>query len=117
MSARHPGTATGSAIQRVVTALAGSADPLLVISARCRSRRKARGKGDSKEERRRNSEAWRAHHGKAEAYAFRIFWARFRRRIFFLRHFQRCLPGFFQARELRFMSDTVLSGQARRLGG
>ena len=39
------------------------------------------------------------------AYAFRIFCARFRRRIFFLRHFQRCLPGFFQARLLRFMDS------------
>ena len=29
--------------------------------------------------------------------------ARFRRRSFFLRHFQRCLPLFFQAREPRFM--------------
>lgn len=44
------------------------------------------------------------------AYALRIFWARFLRRIFFLRHFQRCLPGFFQARELRFMSVTVPGG-------
>lgn len=45
-----------------------------------------------------------------QAYALRIFWARFLRRIFFLRHFQRCLPGFFQARELRFMSGTLSGG-------
>lgn len=44
------------------------------------------------------------------AYALRIFWARLRRRIFFLRHFQRCLPGFFQARELRFMDGHVHPG-------
>ena len=51
------------------------------------------------------------------AYALRIFWARFRRRIFFLRHFQRCLPGFFQARELRFMSVTVPYGTGPATGG
>ena len=51
-----------------------------------------------------------------QAYALRIFWARFRRRIFFLRHFHRCLPGFFQARELRFMRRTCPLGQAGRLG-
>jgi len=38
----------------------------------------------------------------------RIFWARLRRRIFFLRHFHRCLPRFFQARELRFIIPELL---------
>ena len=40
----------------------------------------------------------------SSAYRFRIFCARFRRRIFFLRHFHRMLPRFFQAREDRFMN-------------
>jgi hypothetical protein len=34
---------------------------------------------------------------------WRIFCSRLRRRIRFLRHFQRILPRFFHARELRFM--------------
>jgi len=33
---------------------------------------------------------------------WRIFCSRFRRRIRFLRHFQRICPRFFHARELRF---------------
>jgi len=36
-------------------------------------------------------------------YCLRIFWARMRRRIRFLRHFQRMWPRFFQTRELRFI--------------
>jgi hypothetical protein len=36
-------------------------------------------------------------------YCFRIFWARFRRRMRFFRHFQRMWPRFFQTRELRFI--------------
>ena len=36
-------------------------------------------------------------------YYLRFSWARLRRRIFFLRHFQRWCPRFFQTRELRFM--------------
>lgn len=32
-----------------------------------------------------------------------IFWALMRRRILFLRHFQRMWPRFFQTRELRFI--------------
>jgi hypothetical protein len=39
-------------------------------------------------------------------YTLRIFCARFRRRIFFLRHFHRCLPRFFHAREPRFILMT-----------
>lgn len=35
-------------------------------------------------------------------YLLRSFWARFRRRIFFLCHFHRCWPRFFHAREPRF---------------
>ena len=34
---------------------------------------------------------------------WRIFCSRLRRRMRFLRHFQRILPRFFHARELRFM--------------
>jgi len=41
--------------------------------------------------------------GGGRAYCFRIFCARMRRRIRFLRHFQRMWPRFFQTRELRFM--------------
>ena len=41
-------------------------------------------------------------HGRA--YFLRSFWALFLLRIFFLRHFQRCLPRFFQALELLFMN-------------
>ncbi len=48
--------------------------------------------------------------GMRKAQAFLIFCARLRRRIFFLRHFQRCLPGFFQARELRFMESHLPRG-------
>ena len=33
--------------------------------------------------------------------------SRFRRRIFFFRHFQRCLPRFFHARELLFMGSPL----------
>ena len=40
----------------------------------------------------------------AQAQTLRIFCAFFRRRIFFFRHFQRCLPRFFQTLELRFMA-------------
>jgi len=36
-------------------------------------------------------------------YFFLIRWAFFLRRIFFFRHFQRCLPRFFQAREPLFI--------------
>jgi len=36
---------------------------------------------------------------------WRIFCSRLRRRIRFLRHFQRILPRFFHARELRFMGN------------
>jgi len=36
------------------------------------------------------------------AHRCRIFCSRFRRRIRFLRHFQRIFPRFFQAREERF---------------
>jgi hypothetical protein len=36
------------------------------------------------------------------AHRWRIFCSRFRRRIRFLRHFQRIFPRFFQAREERF---------------
>ncbi len=43
-----------------------------------------------------------------EPHFFLSFWALFRLRIFFLRHFQRCLPFFFQALELLFMSQTPL---------
>jgi hypothetical protein len=53
-----------------------------------------------------------------EPHLLRIFWARLRRRIFFLRHFQRCLPLFFQARELlfiRLVSSCVVPGFRRRL--
>ena len=42
------------------------------------------------------------------AYFLRIFWALFRLLIFFLRHFQRAFPRFFQALELRFMRQTPL---------
>lgn len=42
----------------------------------------------------------------------RIFCALFRLRIFFLRHFHRCLPRFFQARELLFMGQTPLRSWA-----
>jgi len=38
----------------------------------------------------------------------RSLWALLRLLIFFLRHFQRCLPRFFQARELLFMRQTPL---------
>jgi hypothetical protein len=38
-----------------------------------------------------------------QCYTFRIFCARLRRLIFFLRHFHLCLPRFFQARELLFI--------------
>ena len=41
-----------------------------------------------------------------QAYFLRIFWALFRLLIFFLRHFQRCLPRFFQALELLFMGQS-----------
>jgi hypothetical protein len=37
------------------------------------------------------------------AYWWRIFCARMRRRMRFLRHFQRMWPRFFQTRELRFI--------------
>ena len=37
------------------------------------------------------------------AYCLRIFWARMRRRIRFLRHFHRMWPRFFQTREERFI--------------
>jgi len=37
-----------------------------------------------------------------DPYRCRIFCSRFRRRIRFLRHFQRIFPRFFQAREERF---------------
>ncbi len=36
---------------------------------------------------------------------WRIFCSRLRRRMRFLRHFQRILPRFFHAREPRFMGD------------
>jgi len=39
------------------------------------------------------------------AYRCRIFCSRFRRRIRFLRHFQRIWPRFFHARELRFIGE------------
>ena len=41
--------------------------------------------------------------------------ARIRRRIFFLRHFQRMLPRFFQALEPRFMVRPRLLGETRRV--
>ncbi|KYK30025.1 MAG: hypothetical protein AYK23_04785 [Candidatus Proteinoplasmatales archaeon SG8-5] len=43
----------------------------------------------------------------AQAQALRIFCAFFRRLIFFLRHFQRCFPRFFQTLELRFIGILV----------
>jgi len=39
---------------------------------------------------------------KSTAHRWRIFCSRLRRRIRFLRHFQRIFPRFFQAREERF---------------
>lgn len=45
-------------------------------------------------------------HPHRDRYALRIFCARFLRRIFFLRHFHRCLPRFFHAREPRFIRMT-----------
>ncbi len=38
-----------------------------------------------------------------------------RRRIFFLRHFQRMLPRFFQALEPRFIGSPRLLGETRRV--
>ena len=47
-----------------------------------------------------------------QAYFLRIFWALFRLLIFFLRHFQRCLPRFFQALELLFMRQSPVRSLA-----
>ena len=41
--------------------------------------------------------------GSPDDYCLRIFWARMRRRMRFLRHFQRMWPRFFHTRELRFI--------------
>lgn len=45
----------------------------------------------------------------------RIFWALFRRRIFFLRHFHLCFPGFFQARELLFIATPQYSTMTKTI--
>jgi len=42
----------------------------------------------------------------------RIFWARMRLRIRFLRHFQRMCPRFFQTLEERFMPRRAGGGEA-----
>gem|GEM_PF-3615218 len=48
-------------------------------------------------------------------YWFRILWARIRRRMRFLRHFQRMWPRFFHTLELRFIR--VLPGERAALPG
>lgn len=47
-----------------------------------------------------------AHTPTVQLYTLRIFCCRLRRLIFFLRHFHLCLPRFFQARELLFISNS-----------
>jgi len=48
----------------------------------------------------------------------RIFWARMRRRIRFLRHFHRMWPRFFQTRDERFIPPSADSARTgRRLKG
>ena len=44
-------------------------------------------------------------------YCLRIFWARMRLRMRFLRHFQRMWPRFFQTRELRFIQGASEDGR------
>ncbi len=49
-------------------------------------------------------------------YWWRIRCARIRRRIRFLRHFQRIWPRFFQTRELRFMGARPTRGDGSGAG-